>query len=296
MDWDDLQHFLAIARYGTLSGAARALRVTQSTMSRRLDAMEARLGARLLNKTPGGYVLTPLGEAVLGNVERIESEALAVERTITGKDVRLEGAVRVTTVEALAAVVLMPIFVGVRERYPGIAIDLVADMRTLSLSKREADVAVRTVRPTQHDLVARRAGAIGFGIYASRAYLQERGLPDFAGGAPGHDVIGIEADESTMPDAEWLRGVTGRAAISFRTNDRFVVRAAAEAGFGLACLARFLGDGVPDLTRLDVPAPPLVLDLWIVVHEDTRHMPRIRAVTDILMAELKRRAAALNPV
>src|SRR5690242_9608919 len=94
MDWDDLQSFLAIARHGSLSAAARALKVTQSTMSRRLEGLEARMGARLLHKTPQGYVLTPVGEAILGNVERIENEALAVERAVTGKDVRLEGAVR----------------------------------------------------------------------------------------------------------------------------------------------------------------------------------------------------------
>jgi DNA-binding transcriptional LysR family regulator len=106
LPWDDLQSFLAIARHGTLSAAARALGVTQTTMGRRLTAMEGRAGARLLSRTPGGFVLTPAGEAVMGNVERIEAEALAVERRITGRDIRLEGVVRVTSVEILAVDVL----------------------------------------------------------------------------------------------------------------------------------------------------------------------------------------------
>src|SRR5437899_12484071 len=126
LDWDDLRHFLAIARHGTLSAAARALGVRQSTMGRRLDAFEARVGAKLLQKTPRGYVLTATGEAILGNVERIENEALAVERIITGKDVRLEGTIRVTTVETLAVEVLTPIFHTFQETYPGIILELVA--------------------------------------------------------------------------------------------------------------------------------------------------------------------------
>src|SRR5882724_10881688 len=219
VDWDDLRHFLAIARHGSLSAAARALKVTQSTMSRRLEAMEQRIGARLLNKTPAGYMLTPAGEAILGNVERIENEALAVERTITGKDVRLEGVVRITAVETFAVLVLMPIFAAFRQLYPGIAIELVVDTRSLSLSKREADIALRMARPTQHDLVARKVGEMAAGIYASPLYLERRGAPDFASGAPGHDVITVEADLAGLPDTEWFAGITRRAIVALRSNN-----------------------------------------------------------------------------
>src|SRR5882724_8996697 len=214
VDWDDLRHFLAIARHGSLSAAARALKVTQSTMSRRLEAMEQRIGARLLSKTPASYMLTPVGEAILGNVERIENEALTVERTITGKDVRLEGTVGITAVESFAVLVLMPIFAVFRERYPGIAIELVVDTRALSLSKREADVALRMAQPKQHDLVARKVGELATGIYASPLYLERRGVPDFASGAAGHDIIAVETDLAGLPETELFAGITRRAAVA----------------------------------------------------------------------------------
>jgi DNA-binding transcriptional LysR family regulator len=294
MDWDDLQSFLAIARHGTLSAAARALKVTQSTMSRRLEGLETRMGARLLNKTPQGYVLTPVGEAILGNVERIENEALAVERAVTGKDVRLEGTIRLTAVDTFATAELMPILARFRERYPGIALELVAGARMLSLSKREADIAIRMARPQQHDLVSRKVGEIGFAIYASPAYLEHRGPPDFAAGAPGHEVVTLESEGGGTPDVEWFGAMTQKASPSFRSNSRYANRVAAEVGLGLVCLARYLGDPSPALSRLETPTPA-PLEIWLAVHEDIRHTPRIRALTDFVSASLKERAASLNP-
>ena len=146
MQWDDLQTFLAIARQGTLSAAARELGVTQPTMGRRLTAMERRMGARLLQRLPSGFALTALGESVLANAERIEAEALAAERTIVGRDVALEGVVRLTTVETLADRVVAPAMARLQQVHPGIVVELVPDMRTLSLSKREADIALRMTR------------------------------------------------------------------------------------------------------------------------------------------------------
>ena len=148
LDWDDLQTFLALARHGSLSAAARAMGVQQTTMGRRLAGMEARTGAKLLQRTASGLVPTPVGEAILGNAERIEAEALAAERIITGRDVRLEGTVRITTVESLAVDVLIPILADMQVRHPGIALELSIATRNLSLSHHEADIAVRMARLT----------------------------------------------------------------------------------------------------------------------------------------------------
>ena len=211
LDWDDLRTFLAIARHGTLSAAARALGVHQPTMGRRLVALEQRAGARLLQKTPGGYTLTASGEAILGNVERIEAEALAVERRITGRDVRLEGLVRVTTVESFAVEVIMPILAGLRQRHPGIEVELLAEMRNLNLTRREADVALRMARLDQPDLTVRRIGVFGFGLYASAAYLAARGAPDFAQGGEGHEVILTQPEQLGGPEMAWITAVLPRA-------------------------------------------------------------------------------------
>jgi DNA-binding transcriptional LysR family regulator len=294
LDWDDLHSFLAIVRHGSLSAAARALGVQQTTMGRRLAALERNAGATLLLRTPRGYVLSPAGEAILGNVERIEAEALAVERRITGRDVRLEGTVRLTTVNSLAAEVLSPIFAGLREKHPGILLDVVTDTRSLSLTRREADVALRLARLPQSDLVVRKVGTVAMGLYAARGYLDRYGMPDFAAGVAGHHVVLLAQELMGVPEMEWFVGITPQAVPALRSNSRYGLRAAALAGMGIVCLARYLGD-TTDLVRLSPPSPPPVRELWLAVHNDIRHTPRVRAVTDFLAAGLRARAAVLAP-
>lgn len=293
LDWDDLRSFLAIARHRTLSGAARALSVQQSTMGRRLDALEERAGVVLLQKTPGGYLLTGAGEAVLGHVERIEQETLAIERTITGRDVRLEGVVRLTAVETMAADILTPMLTAFLARYPGITLELVADSRTLSLSKREADVALRMARPEGHELVARKVGEVGYGLYASPDYLERTGVPDFEAGAPGHRIIVTLEELAGIADMAWMTRTLGQAQIALRTNSRYAHAAAAEAGVGMAGLAHYLAEG-RDLVRLRPPQPAPRREVWLAVHEDTRHTPRIRALMDALTAGLREQARRLS--
>ena len=297
LDWDELRSFLAIARQGTLSGAARALKVQQSTMGRRLEALETRAGARLFQKTPGGFVLTAAGEAVLAHVERMDVEALAVERAITGQDVRLEGIVRLTTVETLAVELLMPVFAAFRERYPGITLEVVTDTRSLSLTKREADVALRLARLTQNDLAVRKVGDLAYGVYASPGYLERHGTPDFGAGAPGHRAVLADEDLMGTPEMAWFSRLMTAATVAMRSNSRYAQRAAGMAGIGLVCLARYLGDACPGLARLstDAGSPPPARELWLAVHNDTRHTPRIRALTELLTTELRLRAPALAP-
>ena len=295
LEWDDLRSFLAIARHGSLSAAARMLGVEQSTMGRRLAALEQRSGVRLLQKIPRGFVLTAAGEAILAHVERIEHETLAVERAITGKDVRLAGTVRLTTLETFAVEVLTPALAAFREKYPGITVELLADTRALSLARREADIALRLARPTQAGLVVRKAAEIGFALYAAPAYLDRHGPPDFTAGAPGHAVIRVEEDLIGTPDMAWFTGLTAQSEITLRTNTRYAHLAAARAGMGIACLARYLGDPATGLVRLAPPVPAPVRELFLVVHADIRHTPRIRALTEMLTATLKRQASLLNP-
>lgn len=273
VNWDDLRTFLAIARHGTLSAAARALGVTQPTMGRRLAAIEARSGARLLQRLPGRYALTPLGEAVLGNAERIEAEALAAERTIAGRDVAIEGLVRLTTVETLAARIVTPALAALQQRHPGIVVELVPDTRSLSLSKREADVALRMSRFEGHEVATRRVGRIAMSLYAS---------PDFSAHAVKGDVrlVTVLDDQAHLPEAKWLREIYPDAPIGFRSNSREVQLWAAKSGAGVAALARYRADAEPGLARLHTELPDLVRDIWLGVHRDMRHMPRVRAVID----------------
>lgn len=298
LDWDDLRTFLMIARHRTLSGAARALGVQQPTMGRRLEALEARAGAKLLHKTPTGYVLTEAGMAVLGSVERMEVETQAVERLLAGQDVRLAGTVRLTTVETLAVTLLPPILAAFRSSHPSVEIEIVASPRSLSLSKREADIALRPAAFTQGDIAMRKVGEMAVALYASQTYLDRHGQPDWSGGGLGHFLIQTEPDLLGLPEMAWLRAIAPEAELALVSNNRFMQRAAIQAGMGIGCLARYLGDADPTLVRLTGPeaaGPPPVRDLWLGVHSDMRHMPRIRAFTAALQDGLRREAGRLNP-
>ncbi|MBC2669675.1 LysR family transcriptional regulator [Novosphingobium piscinae] len=283
MDWDDVRSFLAIARARSLSGAARELGVRQSTMSRRLEALEARAGARLLQRTPRGYEMTALGEAVLGNAERMEAEAIAVERAVQGRDVALSGVVRLTTVEVIAERLVPPAIAALHARYPGITIDVLSDPRSFNLSRREADIAIRMTRFEGADLVSRRMTVAALAIYASEDYLARHGdplAPDSESGE--HSLVTVLEDQAHLTEVRWFEEQLPRARKAVRTNNRNGQLAAVRAGLGLGCLPCALADGEPGLVRLTSPGAAPLREIWLGVHEDLRHMPRIRAVIDAL--------------
>jgi DNA-binding transcriptional LysR family regulator len=293
MDWDDLRTFLSIAQTRTLSGAARALGVRQSTMSRRLEALEQRAGARLLQKMPHGYELTPLGEAVLGNAERMEAEAIAVERIVQGRDVALSGVVRVTMVDVLASRFMPLVIAALQCKHPQIVIDLEPDVRSLSLSKREADIALRMVSFEGNELVSRKIGSLANALYASHDYIKARGQLNEDG--IGHTLISVPEDQTHLPEIRWLREKLPRAAIGLRTGSREAQLWAAKSGVGIACLSCFHAEGEVDLQRLTSIAEGPVRNIWLGVHQDLRYMPRIRAVIDVINSEMAKQSALMMP-
>jgi DNA-binding transcriptional LysR family regulator len=295
LDWDHLQSFLAISRHGNLSAAARSLRVTQTTMGRRLEALHAQAGVRLLQKTPEGFVLTQAGERVLASVERIEVEALSVERAITGEDERIAGEVRITTVDSFGARVVIPILQKLRERQSELQIELIADIRSLSLSRREADIAIRLAEFQQHEVVVSHVADMAFGLYASRSYLEHYGMPDMNDGCADHAVIALQQDLALVPEAKRLAQVAPRAAVALRSNSREIQLQAVRAGYGIAFLPCYLAADVEGLVELAAPGGRVLRGLWLGVHRDTRHVPRIRLVLDHLTRGLKANAARLMP-
>ena len=276
LDWDDLRFFLAVARHGSLSAAAQDLHVAQSTVGRRLASLETSLGVRLLNRTPDGYLPTLAGQDVREQAERLEVEVLSLERNVGGRDTRLAGLVRVACAETVASHILAPCFAALHEQHPDIMIELVPDAR-LSLSMREADVAVRLARPDQRDLVVRRIGTLAFGLYASPSYLGRRGEPDFEGGCPGHHLITQLDDIEDAARTGWLADLAPRARVALQTSGHEAAVSAALHSGGLACLARFRADREEGLTRLVVPSPAPGAGIWLVVHRDNRRTTRIRA-------------------
>lgn len=295
LDWDDLRLFLAVARNGSFSAAARALRVSQPTVGRRIARFEQRLGAKLFAATPSGQLLSSTGKRVLARAERMEAEALAAESEAAGRDAGVAGPVRVTASEWLVDRVLGPMAAPLLARHPRLLLDLVADPRHLSLVRRDADIAVRPSRFEHQEVVESEVAALAFGIYASDKYLAERGVPDFARGCEGHSLIAMSESLTRVPDVDWLPRVAGAARPVVRANARLPMASLAAAGVGLACLPRFVGDATPGLRLLATPGPAPVRPLYLACHRSGRSIPRVRATMAFLREGFARLRPALHP-
>ena len=292
MEWDDARIFLALQRSKSLSGAGRTLGVNQSTIGRRITAAEESLGAKLFFQTPDGYVLTPAGERMLAHAERMEDEAIAIARELSGQEERLTGVVRITAPDAMSVRLVAPILLAAHETYPEIDLELVADNRALSLTKREADMAVRIGRPAEPSLIARKICDFGNALYASKSYIAARGKPD--GDYANHAFVSFE--HSVGVELEWRRRFARHARISFRCNASLATVSACVSGIGLAILPCYLGDAEPELVRLVGPDASMTNALWLVMHGDLQHSARVRAYADILVAGLEKHAALLSGV
>jgi DNA-binding transcriptional LysR family regulator len=250
---------------------------------------------RLLHRTDEGYVPTLAGEAIRQHVERVETEMHSVERTVGGLDTRVAGTVRVAGSPLLASHVLAPCAAALYNRHPEISLELIANSAVPDLARREADVSVQLSRCEQGGMVVRRIGTMAFGLYASLAYLSRHGDPDPDEGCAGHHLATM-VDERELPaQAEWLAEVAGRAQVLLRTNSRETLFWSALQAGGLALLPCFRGDQEPALRRVEtVPSAPDA-EVWLVVHEEMRHVPRIRAVLDCIAETFRHTASTMDP-
>ena len=287
MNWDDLRYFLAVHRRGSHKAAARILRVAPTTVGRRIAALEDGFGVALFVRTPDGLKTTPAGLALLPRAERVEGEAQASERELHANQAALAGPLRVTGGDALINHLVVPAMGELFAAHPELSIELRTETAIVDLSRREADVALRLVRPKEPSLVARHLGELAFAIFASDAYLHRRGTPRTVAAAASHDFIGYDAGLDHLPQVRWLH----RAVPS----PRFVLRAttittqliACAEGFGLALLPVF--SAARDL-RLRPLFPRLTgptRELWGVFHADMRGNPRIAAFLGWLSEVLK---------
>jgi DNA-binding transcriptional LysR family regulator len=290
-DWNDLRLVLAVHRASGLGAAATALGVDHSTAFRRLNALEKKLGVRLFERLPGGaYQPTPAGAHMATAAERMEDEALALDRAIAGRDHRLSGRLRVTSSETLAYSRLTRHLAAFRQTHPGIVVELAISNRVLSLSRREADIALRPVRPRESDLWGRKLADVAWTLYAAPSVLKAIGGPlprvkDLA----RHPLIGWEEEASGIMAADWLGRAAPAAAFVYRTSSLVNQLVAAKAGIGLALLPCYLGDGQRDLVRaLEGPVVELAAELWIVTHADLKATARVRAFFDIVGEGLAR--------
>ena len=279
-DWDDLRVFLAVARAGTLSGAARVLGVNHSTVFRRLAAFEAGLGVRLFDRLPTGYIRTLAGEEMMEAAEAIEEQVAALERRVTGRDLELRGTLRVTTTDTIALSFGPRHIAAFHNAYPGIVVELSAVTERVSLSRRDADVAIRPTNTPPDSVVGRRVARIAMAVYAARA---GRDPPRFASPAFWQGPW-LDGDENLahLSSARWLAAQAAPGATVFRGNNLTVLFEACRAGLGFAVLPCYLGDGDGALQRIGAPIDDLAIDLWLLTHEDLRQTARVRAFLDFM--------------
>jgi DNA-binding transcriptional LysR family regulator len=284
VDWDDLRYFLAVQRAGTLARAASQLRINATTVGRRLTALEEQIGARLFDRTPEGYLLTPAGRELLPYAERMESEALALERNVAGADQRLAGTVRLSITEMLATRFLAPHLGRFAERYPEISLDLNCTSRSVSLVRHEADIALRLSRPHEENVVARRLSQVELGLYAARAYLDRQGLPEDAERSlRGHQVLLFADSRAFTIENKWLEARLDGAHVALRSDSVSSVYAAAVAGLGIALMPRLVADVEPVLCRIATRSSPEPRVIWQAVHADLQRSARIQAVLRFLV-------------
>lgn len=292
--WDDFRLVQAIAQTGSLAGAAAALNVNHSTVFRRLGALEHQLGVRLFERARNGYVPTSTGEEMVRLAGRMGDEVLAVERRITGQDLRPSGELRVTTNDTFLVHLLTPILAGFRRAYPEITLDIVVANQALSLSKRDADVAIRASDKPGDTLVGRRIAAVSWGVYGRAV---DGG--DISGAAPGdasalpahlleRDWLGFAESFGSQRHGRWLREHVGEGRIVYRTNTVLGLAEAVTAGIGITLLPCFIGAATPGLALLAPIQPELETSLWLLTHPDLKATARVRSFMDHAGRELNR--------
>jgi DNA-binding transcriptional LysR family regulator len=281
MEWDDLRTVLALRRAGSLSGAARALGVSHSTVLRRLQALEAKLGVKLFEKRREGLLPRPAGEEMAALGEAMEEQVLGLERRLMGRDLRPSGSVRITTAEDLLQGLVAPLLPRLRETYPEIDLEIVASNARLNLTKRDADIAVRPTAEPPETLIGRRIGPVRFALYAATAYLDGTG-PGRGIEPADHVWCGYDESLSHIGPARWLEAhLEGRPA-KFRGSSVLAVTALVRAGAGIGPIPCYVGDQDPDLERLGPPIPVGDSELWVLTHRDLKAVARVRAVSDFL--------------
>jgi DNA-binding transcriptional LysR family regulator len=282
LDWEDVRYFVALARHGTLSATARALRVNHATVARRIESLEMLLGRPLFDRRANGYTLTGEGRAVFDEANAMDEAALAVLRRLD-LGTELTGLVRLAAGRVLAERFLIDRLRPFHERYPAIDLEVIGGSRVVSLAKREADIALRYGWPKDSELIARRVARITFGLFASSDY---RGKLE-GGQAPV--FIGFDEESDFIAEAAWLTRHFADRRFSFRTNSQTTQAAAARAGYGIALLPRYIvATHEPDLVEISLGHRLPVRDVWLLIRSDLTKVPRVRTVVDYLVEIFRR--------
>jgi len=285
-NWDELRTFVEVTHDRSLSGAARRLGLTQPTVGRHIDALEAALGLTLFTRSPRGLTPTPAALALAPHVKAMAAAAESLARTASGETAADRGVVRVTASEVIGCEVLPPVLAAFCAAHSGIAIELALTNRNEDLARQDADIAVRMVRPTQSGLVARRIGASRIGLYAHRAYIARCGEPRSIADLANHCMIGFDRDNRSFRAAGEVARRLRREDFGFRCDNDLAQLAALRAGVGIGGCQANIARRSPALVAVLPNAIDYALEVWLVMQEDLKATRRVRLLFDHLAAGL----------
>lgn len=287
IEWEWYRAFLGVLTEGSLSGAARALGITQPTVGRHIAALEQALNLALFTRSQAGLLPTDAARALQPHAEAMASTAAALERAASGEGNGVGGMVRVTASEVIGVEVLPPIVAALRDQYPALKIELVLSNRVQDLLHREADIAVRMTQPKQGQLIARHVGHIELGLHARTDYLRRHGTPATLDELNGHTLIGFDQVTPFIRQVMGALPTFSRDTFSIRTDSDLAQLAMIRAGAGIGFCQAPLARRDSGLARVLPEALTLHLGTWIAMHEDLRNSPRCRTVFDALAAGLQ---------
>ncbi|WP_298843872.1 LysR family transcriptional regulator [uncultured Roseobacter sp.] len=292
-DWNHVRAFLATAEEGTFSAAARALKTSQPTIGRQISELENRLGVTLLERSIKGPKLTDAGEKLLHHVRGMSDAAAMISMAAVGQSKEVAGAVRITAADMLAVQLLPQILVPLREKAPGIRPELMSSNTIKDLLQREADIAVRHVRPDQPELIARHVGDLKTHLYASRAYLDQKGRPKTPRDIADYSFVGVPDGTDVVATLRDLGIPLTQANFVVTSDSGVVISGCVKAGYGLSLLPAALCDPEPELERVLPEIPTPQFPIWLVTHRELQTSRRIRIVFDQLAHGLSRAARTI---
>jgi DNA-binding transcriptional LysR family regulator len=285
--WELYRSFLGVLNHGSLSGAARALGVAQPTIGRHVAALEKSLGLALFTRSQTGFLPTEAGQSLRVYAESLQSTVAALERAAASQGSGVTGSVRVTASDVIGVEVLPPIVARLRDRHPDLAVELALTDRVQDLVNREADIAVRMMRPRQELLVARRLGQIVVGLHAHQSYLSRRGTPKNIADLAHHALIGFDETTPFIRDAGKKFSLWRREAFSMRTDNNLAQLALIRSGAGIGVCQVAIAHRDDQIVRVLPKQVALPLETWITMHQDLRNSPRCRVTFDALVEGLE---------
>ena len=280
---DDLRLLDAIGRTGSLAAAARGIGVNHASAWRRLGALEVRLGVRLFERGRAGYAATPAGDEAISTAARTLQELDALSRRLSGQDVKPSGVVRLTTTDTLIDI-LAPALVALRASHPEILVEVVTSNAFFTLTRRDADIALRPAAQAPEGLVARRLASVATAVYAAPAYLAGRGDHD----PLSLDWLAPEEGLAHLGSARWIARHVPTARVVHRASSLSALRAAARAGLGVTPLPCYFAEQDEGLTQVLPPKPEMGTNLWLITHPDLRRAAKIRVVLEAVAAHVAR--------